>query len=52
MEDNKAAPSAPPQRGRRFVPPPLGFLFGKDFLCFGFISGACSGSIFDQIGRF
>ena len=41
MEDNKAAPSAPPQGGgalRR----PLGFCclpFGKDFLCFWCISG-------------
>ena len=54
MEDNKnpkgaarsvaplgAAPKAPP-----CCPP-----FGKDFLCFGFISGARSGSIFEQIRR-
>ena len=47
IEDNKAAPSAPPQGGgasRR----PLGVCclrFGKDFLCFGMISGAHSGSI-------
>ena len=45
IEDNKAAPSAPPQGGgasRR----PLGFCclrFGKEFLCFGLISGAHSG---------
>ena len=46
MEDNKAAPSAPP---------PWGFLlssFGKDFLCFGLTSEAHSGSIFIEIGRF
>ena len=42
MQDNKAAPSAPPQGGgasRR----PLGSCylpFGKDFQCFGLISGA------------
>ena len=47
IEDNKAAPSAPPQGGgasRR----PLGFCclrFGKDFLCFGLISGAHFGPI-------
>ena len=44
MGDNKAAPSALPQGGgasRR----PLGFCclrFGKEFLCFGMISGAHS----------
>ena len=42
MEDNKAAPAAP----RGFLP------FGKDFLCFGVTSGAHSGSIFIEIGRF
>ena len=34
MEDNKAAPSAPPPWGSCCLP------FGKDFLCFGLISGA------------
>ena len=34
MEDNKAAPSAPPPWGSCCL------AFGKDFLCFGLISGA------------
>ena len=34
MEDNKVAPSAPPPWGSCCLP------FGKDFLCFGMISGA------------
>ena len=43
MENNKAAPSAPLQKGRREAPPPC-LPFGKDFLCFCIISGARSGS--------
>ena len=39
-------------RGRREAPPPCCLPFGKDFLCFGIISGARSGSIFDKICRF
>ena len=44
MEDNKAAPSAPPQGGGALRAPPTWgscrLPFGKDFLCFRYISGA------------
>ena len=47
MEDNKAAPSAPP-KGAALRAAPLGSCclpFSKDFLSFCFISGARSGPI-------
>ena len=52
MEDNKN----PKGGGAKCRPlgaapkaPPCCLPFGKDFLCFGLISGARSGSIFDKI---